>query len=228
MLRVVASTAFRQAARNVLVPGQTAARSFAKAAAPADDADWQPKGVKLHGVPARYAGALYTAAGKGGVIAAVEKEIAEIGKMTGSSEKFQAFLSDPTIPIEKKVGGMRDLLTQGKFSETTINFFSVVAENGRLAETEKIAHTFADIMMAHRGEVKAMVTSAEALEAKQVDQLSEIITKRFLEKGQTIKLTTKVDPSIIGGLVVDVGDKNIDLSVNTKIRKMENILMESV
>ena len=108
----------------------------------------------------------------------------------------------------------------------TQNLMGVMAENGRLPETEKVAADFTKLMMAARGEVSATVTSAEPLQDAELADIKAAMGK-FLESGQKLNFTVQVDPTIVGGLVIDIGDKHIDLSINTRIKKMEQLLMQN-
>lgn len=79
-------------------------------------------------------------------------------------------------------------------------------------------------MAANRGEVVCEVITANPLDADTKAKLESTL-KRLLKKGQTILLTTKVDPSIIGGMIVSVGDKYIDMSVASKIKMYTDLIL---
>lgn len=78
-------------------------------------------------------------------------------------------------------------------------------------------------MAANRGEVVCEVTTAKPLDADSKGKL-EATLKALVKAGQNIQLTTKVDPSIIGGMIVSVGDKYIDMSVSSKINKYTQLI----
>lgn len=78
-------------------------------------------------------------------------------------------------------------------------------------------------MAANRGEVVCEVITAKPLDADTKNKLESAL-KGFLKKGQTILLTAKVDPSIIGGMVVSIGDKYVDMSVVSKIKKYTDLI----
>jgi len=78
-------------------------------------------------------------------------------------------------------------------------------------------------MSAHRGEVPCTVTTAKPLDTKSRSELEGVL-KGFLESKQVLKLFLKTDPSIIGGMVVEVGDKYIDMTTATKIKKIMQTL----
>ena len=74
--------------------------------------------------------------------------------------------------------------------------------------------------------MSATVTSAEPLQDAELADIKAAMGK-FLESGQKLNFTVQVDPTIVGGLVIDIGDKHIDLSINTRIKKMEQLLMHN-
>lgn len=102
-----------------------------------------------------------------------------------------------------------------------------MAENGRLGRLQGVARAFAEIMSAHRGEVKAVVTTAKPLDAQQLKELSAVL-QVFIKKGNTLQLDAKVDPALIGGMVVSLGDRYIDLSIASKLNAYSNIVKETL
>lgn len=86
---------------------------------------------------------------------------------------------------------------------------------------------FATIMSAHKGEIAAKVTTAKTLDAKELKDLQAVL-QTFVKTGNTLKLETKVDPALIGGMVVELGDRYIDLSISSRLRTYENIVKETL
>lgn len=182
---------------------------------------------QLFGVHGTYATALFQSAGSAGNLDKVEADLKNFVGHIDSNDAFRAFLTNPTIPRVSKKADIDAILAKGKFTPTTKAFFGTLAENGRLAETAKINEKFVELMNAHRGEVAAVVTSAEALSKSQLKTLEKSCAS-FLNKGESIKLEARVDPDILGGLTLQVGDRFMDLSISNKINKMHNMLSESV
>ncbi|CAD7697051.1 unnamed protein product [Ostreobium quekettii] len=143
------------------------------------------------------------------------------------NEDFRSFLMDPVTSRKNKMQGMEAMLTDMGMSEVTKRFFMVLAENGRMRDAQKVWETFGTLMQAHGKQVKGMVTSAEPLPPGELSEVRESLQK-LLGEGETLLLDQKVDPDIIGGLVVELGDKYIDLSVEKRIRDMERLLMEAI
>lgn len=110
-------------------------------------------------------------------------------------------------------------MSSKKFSETTVNFFTTLAENNRLTSTLGVISAFETLMSASRNEVVCTITSAEALDSKTQAALKKSLGA--FVPGQEVSFTEIVDPSILGGLIVEIGgDKYIDMSTKTKVNKL--------
>ncbi|KAK9722711.1 ATP synthase F0 subcomplex subunit OSCP atp5 [Basidiobolus ranarum] len=184
--------------------------------------------LTLFGLDGRYATALFTAASKTNQLDAVEGELTKLKQVIDKSDKIQFFLENPTLNREQKKNGIDLLLGEKKVTEVTKNFFSLLAENGRLNQTSKIINSFNSLMMAHRGEVLVTVTSAKALKPAQLKQLQDSLTKGSLAGSKKLTVENKVNPTILGGLVIEFGEKTIDMSVSSKVAKLNKMLTDSI
>merc|ERR1719384_2221928 len=108
------------------------------------------------------------------------------------------------------------MLGGGKVSDVTLNLMTTLAGNARLPLTSKIIDTYSELMKAKRGEVEATIISADPLTKAQLDTVA-LAMKSQVGKGKKVILSTEVDPGIIGGLQVQIGDQFLDLSVGSKI-----------
>uniref|UniRef100_A0A8D2PAB6 ATP synthase peripheral stalk subunit OSCP, mitochondrial n=1 Tax=Zosterops lateralis melanops TaxID=1220523 RepID=A0A8D2PAB6_ZOSLA len=106
-------------------------------------------------------------------------------------------------------------------------FADLLAENGRLRYTPGIVAAFGKIMSAFRGEVVCTVTTAQPLDDASLTELKSALNG-FLAKGEVLKLETKTDPSILGGMIVNIGEKYVDMSTRSKIQKLTKIMRETV
>jgi F-type H+-transporting ATPase subunit O len=135
----------------------------------------------------------------------------------------QDFLANPILSTEAKSKGIKDLLSSASKNpnELTQNFFEVLAENGRLYEADKVIADFLEIMSAHRGEVKVTITTAAPLEADLQKRLEKALQGSVIAgEGKSLIIENKVSEAVLGGLIVDFGDKTIDLSVASKVNKL--------
>ena len=188
------------------------------------------KEVKLppqYGIPGRYAAALYMAAAKANQLDKVEKELGQITNLMAESKEFNSFVTDPSIPSETRLEGLNAVLKKIGASDITKRFFDIVLENRRVKELGKILDKFGDIIAEQKGQVKAVITTAKGLERAEVEQIQSGL-KKILAPGQSLVLEEKVDPSIISGIVVDIGDKHVDMSVLSRVRKLQQIVRDAV
>ncbi|KAJ3416101.1 ATP synthase F0 subcomplex subunit OSCP atp5 [Chytridiales sp. JEL 0842] len=185
--------------------------------------------VTLHGIDGRYATALFSAAAKRNQLDAIESDLKKIKAAVDKDASLATFLETPILDRAAKKYGVAKLLSQSKYNELTTNFFDLLAENGRLDQTHKIINSFGTLMTAYRGEVTVTVTSAKELDAKISRQLQSILQKSALiEKDQKLVINSKVDSNILGGLVIEVGEKTIDLSVSSRVAKLDRLLKETI
>ncbi|CAG8565441.1 4652_t:CDS:10 [Ambispora leptoticha] len=184
--------------------------------------------ITLFGIEGRYATALYGAAAKNKSLETVEAELKQVKLVVENDSKLLNFLEDPSLsPANKKEGVHKVLSKQGKISDITKNFFDVLAENGRLGKSHKIIDAYLTLMTAHRGEVPVTIISAKSLESGTLSHLEKTLNKTKLASSKKLIIKNKVDPSILGGLIIEFGtEKTIDLSVASKIAKYNKLLIE--
>jgi F-type H+-transporting ATPase subunit O len=103
----------------------------------------------------------------------------------------------------------------------------LLVENGRLGRLLGVAKAFGQIMSAHRGEVSARVTTAKQLNSSQQKELESVL-QAFIKSGHKLSIESKVDPSIIGGMVIELGDRYIDLSIASKLKTYSSLVKETL
>ncbi|OCT91261.1 ATP synthase subunit O, mitochondrial [Xenopus laevis] len=182
--------------------------------------------IQVYGLGGRYATALYSAATKEKKLEQVEKDLTRVSTLL-KDPKLSFVVTNPHIKRTLKQKTVGDILAKEKFSPLTLNFVNLLAENGRLNQTSDVISSFVKIMSAHRGEVLCSVTTASPLDAANLTELKSALNG-FLAKGETLKLETKTDATILGGMIVSVGDKYIDMSTKAKIQKLTKIMKETV
>ncbi|XP_022876669.1 ATP synthase subunit O, mitochondrial-like isoform X2 [Olea europaea var. sylvestris] len=178
--------------------------------------------LTMFGVSGNYASALYIAAVKANVLNKVESELLGLIESSKKSPTFSQFMKDLSITADVRVKAVDEISTQAKFSDITKNFLAVVAESGRLSHLERIAQRFTELTMAHKGEVKVIPLPQE--EEKELEETLQVM----IGQGKKVKVEEKIDPSILGGLVVEFGQKVFDMSIKTRARQMERFLQEPV
>ncbi|XP_077388124.1 ATP synthase peripheral stalk subunit OSCP, mitochondrial [Festucalex cinctus] len=181
--------------------------------------------IQVYGVEGRYATALFSAASKQKKLDQVEQELGKVNALI-KDPKLSSIVLNPHVKRSLKQKTFQDALTKAKVSPITVNLINVLSDNGRLTLTGDVITAFGKMMSAHRGEVICSVTTAQPLDAANLAEL-KVTLNGFLQKGETIKLETKSDPSILGGMIVSIGDKYVDMSTKTKIQKLTKLMRET-
>jgi F-type H+-transporting ATPase subunit delta len=165
----------------------------------------------------RYASALFDLASEKGTVTAVESDLETLGKALADSPEFSALTTNPRVSRSDAERTLDALAKAMKLSQLTTNFLGVLAQNRRLTQLPAVIRAFRTIAAAQRGEITAEVTSAHALTDSQIETLRQKLTAR---EGRTVKLTTRTDPDLLGGLVVTLGSKRIDASIRTRLNTL--------
>ncbi|XP_053179714.1 ATP synthase subunit O, mitochondrial [Scomber japonicus] len=181
--------------------------------------------IQVYGVEGRYATALFSAAAKQNKLDQVEQELGKVSSFI-KDPKISSIVMNPHVKRSIKQKTFHDALAKAKVSPITVNLINVLSDNGRLTITGDVITAFGKMMSAHRGEVICSVTTAQALDEASLSEL-KVALKGFLQKGETIKLETKSDPAILGGMIVSIGDKYVDMSTKTKIQKLTKLIRET-
>lgn len=185
--------------------------------------------VQLYGVDGTYANALYSASVAQSSVESSFEGLTKVAELIKVDPKVNDFLSNPVLSLdERKI--VIDTISQNlKLDKTVTNFLSVLSENNRLGEFASIYKNFGTLFDAYLGIVEATITSSKPLDSKILKKLQAAIQKSsFVGEGKTLKVNNKVDPEILGGLVVDVADKTVDLSIASKVSRLNQALGESL
>ncbi|XP_020033711.1 ATP synthase peripheral stalk subunit OSCP, mitochondrial-like [Castor canadensis] len=178
--------------------------------------------VQVYGTEGRYATALYSAASKQNKLEQVEKKLLRIAQLL-KDPKMSTSILNPYIKRSIKMKSLSDITTKEKFSPLTSNLMILLAENGRLDNTQGIMAAFSTIRSVHHGEVPCTVTTASPLDDAVLSEL-KIVLKSFLSQGQVLKLEVKTDASIMDVMIVRIGEKFVDMSAKTKIQKLSRAM----
>jgi len=176
------------------------------------------------GIAGRYAKALFELANEQNQRDAVAADLNRLKAMLGDSADLRRLVMSPAFSRDEQGRAMAVVLDRGGFGLLTRNFIGVIARNRRLFALLKIIEVFAALTAQAKGEVAAEVTAAHPLNDAQLAQIRDMLgakTKR------SIALSAKVDPDLIGGLVVRLGSRMVDTSIRTKLQMLE-IAMKGV
>ncbi|CAG7931998.1 unnamed protein product [Penicillium olsonii] len=186
--------------------------------------------VALFGVDGTYATALYTASSKSSALDQTARAIATLGEALKADKKLVNILGAPTLSNADKKSIVEELAKVAGADKAGIvqNFLETLAENNRLGSLNGVCEKFGTLMGAHRGEIDLNITSAQELDAKTLNRLEKAVAKSEYSQGQKLKVVAKVNPELVGGLVVEIGGRTVDLSVSSKIAKMNKALTDAL
>jgi len=186
------------------------------------------------GIALKYSHAVYNAAlaKSPQTLTKVQTELNALSAAIKETPKLNEFVHNPSLSVKDRAAGLEVLYAAGgkePISDITKNLFSVLSDNGRLGETTGVIEGFNELVSQYKGELTVVVTSANALPRDTLSRLESTLKQsQAAQQAKTLKITNKVNPSILGGLVVDFGDKTIDLSVASRVTKLNNLLQQSV
>ena len=167
-----------------------------------------------------YAKALFKLAEEQNVLPAVGEELDQIARFVEEHKDLAGLFAHPTIDVRERSGTIQKLF-RDRVSTVTLNFLLVLNRKGRLGYLQAIRAAFDKLAKAKRGEVDVEVHTARPLNAGQLDQVAARVSK-FI--GKKAVLHQHVDPKLIGGLKVRIGDRLIDASVAAQLRKLSRQL----
>ena len=171
-------------------------------------------------VARRYASALFEVAKKRGEVEAVAANLKEVVQAVQGSRELMSVLHHPLLPLEKKQTILHSVFA-GNVRSDVEKFLFLVVEKKRAAVLPQILSEFNRLVDEFKGEADAEAVSAVPLSPQQIANLEAALQRKF---GVRVRLKTRIDESLLGGLVVRVGDKLIDGSVETKIRTLSEQL----
>jgi F-type H+-transporting ATPase subunit delta len=163
-----------------------------------------------------YANALFEVARVEGSIAEVEDELFRFARTLESNDELRSTLTDEAIPASRRIGVVEDLLG-GKASPVTTNLVAFVVGAGRSRQLPQIIDRLVDRAAATKDSVVGEVRSAIPLTDDQKSRLADALGRAT---GKKVEVKVVVDPSILGGLVAQVGDQVIDGSVRARLDQL--------
>lgn len=148
---------------------------------------------------------------------AVAADLETIGALLAESTDLQSFIRSPLRKREEQSKVFTALLGKAGVGPFATHFVLLLAKNGRLFALPAALSAFKALLAKARGEVTAAVTSAEPLSFAQEEQLKSELSRLV---GKTVLIDAKVDQSLLGGLIVRVGSRQIDGSLKTKLDRL--------
>ena len=173
---------------------------------------------KLSKVGSRYARALFDLASETEQVSAVEADLKSLKKALAESQDLRDLVGSPAFGAEDKRKGLVAIAAQAKFSSTTVKFLGLLAANGRAASLASIITGYEALSAKARGAVSAQVTTAVALSPAQSQGVAAALRQAL---GKDPEIETRIDPSILGGIKVQVGSRLFDASLKSKLDSLK-------
>jgi len=171
-----------------------------------------------------YSLALYEICKENSELNLVEKNMKSLNELLNLSSELKDVILNPTIKKEDKKNIILKIAKQNNFSNSLKNFLGYVSIKNRLFFLEKIIKSFLNLVSKKKGELKAKLISAKKLSTEEQKKIQNELSENF--KSQ-LKIDYKYQPDLIAGLIIQVGSIMVDTSVKTKLKKLENNLVEA-
>lgn len=178
----------------------------------------------VSGVAERYASALFELARDGGQLDAVTADLAGFSALLEESPDLRRLVRSPVFSADDQLRAVAAVLERAGIKGLTANFIRLVAKNRRLFAVPDMIRGYRQLLARHRGEVAAEVLSAEPLSETHVAALRQALKSSL---GKDVDLDQKVDPALIGGMIVRIGSRMIDSSLRTKLNHLRIAMKEA-
>ncbi len=177
------------------------------------------------GMAGRYANALFELARENKSTDAVKADLERFDAMIGESADLQRLVRSPVFGADEQLKALSAILDQAGIGGLAANFLRVITTNRRLFAVHDMIRGYRALVARHKGEVTAQVTVAEALNDNNLDALKSAL--KTVTGGKDIDLDVKIEPAIIGGLIVKVGSRMVDSSLRTKLNAIKFAMKEA-
>jgi F-type H+-transporting ATPase subunit delta len=169
----------------------------------------------------RYAAALFELAKDQRQLDQVERNLAALAQMLEESADLRRVVLSPVITTDEQAKAFNAILAKAGVAGLVGNFVNLIVRNRRLFALRDMIKAFRALLARERGEVSADVTSAHPLTVEQMQALTDTLRT---STGKNVRIDTRVDPNLLGGLVVKIGSRMIDSSLRTKLNNLKVVM----
>jgi len=173
----------------------------------------------------RYATALFELALENKAVDAVKKDLDQFHALIADSADLNRLVRSPVFDADEQLKALSAVLAKAGIGGLAANFLRVITTNRRLFAVRDMIRGYRALVARHKGEVTAHVTVAEKLSDTHLDTLKSVL--KSVTSGKDIDLDVKIDPAIIGGLIVKVGSRMVDSSLRTKLNSIKLAMKEA-
>jgi F-type H+-transporting ATPase subunit delta len=179
----------------------------------------------ISGMAGRYAGALFDLAREDKAIDTVKKDLEQFDALIAESPDLNRLVRSPVFGADEQLKALSAILAKAGITGLAANFLRVVTTNRRLFALREIIRGYRALVARHKGEVSAQVTVAEKLSDTNLEALKSAL--KSVTGGKDIDMDVRIDPAIIGGLIVKVGSRMVDSSLRTKLNSIKFAMKEA-
>jgi F-type H+-transporting ATPase subunit delta len=179
----------------------------------------------VSGMAGRYATALFELALEEKAVDAIKKDLEQFDALIADNPDLARLVRSPVFGADEQEKALSAVLDKAGIKGLAANFLRVITTNRRLFAVRDMIRGFRTLVARNRGEVTAQVTVAEKLNDSNLDALKSAL--KSVTGGKDIDLEVKVEPAIIGGLIVKVGSRMIDSSLRTKLNAIKFAMKEA-
>jgi len=176
------------------------------------------KGTGVSGLADRYAAALFDLADDRKALDQVADDLRQLRTMLADSADLRRLVRSPIFSRADQGRAVTAVAEHAGLTVLTRNFLGLVAQNRRLFAIPAMIDAFLGPLAARRGEVTAEIVTAQTLTPMQLDAVNEQLRKAV---GSKVAVEVRVDPALLGGLVVKVGSRMVDASLRSKLHRLQ-------
>ena len=176
------------------------------------------------GIAKRYATAIFGLAVETDDISTIEKNVSTLQKSLDESMDLNSLISSPFYSRDQQKSAIGEIARKMGLSGVMINTLLLMAEKRRLFVVPAFLSVLNDLISANKNEITAEVVSAKSLSKGQVEKLAKSLKTNF---GKEVKINASVDSSLIGGMIVKVGSRMIDTTIQAKLNSLQNTMKEA-
>ena len=191
---------------------------------PTDAGDFAGERFSAATMAGRYATALFELAREANAIDAVKADLERFDALVAESADLARLVRSPVFSADEQLQALTAVLDRAGISGTAANFLKLVTRNRRLFAVRDMIKTYRALVAQHHGEATAEVRVAEQLKDEHVAALRAALKA---VSGRDVDLDVKIDPAIIGGLVVKLGSRMVDTSLRTKLNALKHAMKEA-
>jgi F-type H+-transporting ATPase subunit delta len=179
----------------------------------------------ISGMAGRYASALFELALENKALDAVKADLDRFDALLDDSADLKRLVRSPVFGADEQLKALSVVLARAGIGGLAANFLRVITTNRRLFAVRDMIRAYRALVARHRGEVSAQITVAEPLNESNLSALKDAL--KNVTGGKDIDLDVKVEPAIIGGLIVKVGSRMVDSSLRTKLNAIKFAMKEA-